>query len=139
MLDQSRETEPPTARKMEKPEPPEGLARCTRCGQMYEQADPQQCCFHPGQYTDQGVPSKYAAFSWQWSCCKSGDECARGCRTEKGHILCKATAERLETFPTVEVGLRRRVAGSAETKADGGGAAQGRAAARRVALPLRRR
>lgn len=75
-----------------------GIARCKRCGIMYEQSEVlQQCAFHPGEYGNHNGNSMHRS----WSCCKSTEEFIRGCTTAGVHERCQETAAALASFPQV--------------------------------------
>ena len=95
------------AKEMKAIEPTYGLARCTRCGIMYDQSEAeQQCRYHPGEFTNRRMVGPAMG---QWTCCGEYQERAVGCKTSAAHVRCVKTAESLDTFPQVEkVGLRQR-------------------------------
>ena len=89
------------------PSRPVGLARCTRCGAMYELSQgPQQCKHHPGMFGNHNGN----LMTRTWSCCGLADDRAEGCRVCTGHTICEATAAALAQFPLEKdsEGLRRR-------------------------------
>ena len=76
-----------------------GVARCSRCGLMYEQSDAfKQCNFHPGTYGNHAGNT----LNQTWSCCKSAHEFIRGCTTDTVHTRCQETADALASFPQVD-------------------------------------
>jgi len=95
------------AQEMKAIEPTYGLARCTRCGIMYDQSEAeQQCRYHPGDFTNRRM---VGPAMMQWTCCGEYQERAVGCKRSAAHVRCVKTAESLEAFPQVEkVGLRHR-------------------------------
>jgi LysM repeat protein len=86
-----------------------GLARCARCGVMYEQSDlGLRCYYHSGEYHNHDGNR----ICRTWSCCNTADEAARGCCIDvDGHVRCEQTAKALSNFPQDETavnGLRHR-------------------------------
>ena len=95
-------------------EQPFGLARCVRCGVMYEQSEESSCYYHPGHYlSPNGLRPPAILF---WSCCSNHEERSKGCARGASHVRCDATARALSNFPQEEtmVGLRRRAAAAAQ-------------------------
>lgn len=97
-----------------------GLARCTRCGVLYEQSDEHvRCVYHPGEFmvSNSTLGSFQPQFHRTWSCCKREGEAAAGCVIDNVHMRCERTAEALSKFPQdpkAVSGLRRRTPSSAE-------------------------
>ena len=83
----------------------DGLARCKRCGVMWEQSEPARCHYHPGTFANHN-----GNFIRVWSCCRESNERAKGCTSGDAHVLCEVTAASLEAFPQ---GLRRRCVAAA--------------------------
>lgn len=86
------------------------LARCVRCGEMYDEMQPQQTCsYHPGKFQGDDLCRVGAARGW--SCCNEMQERGSGCQRATSHLRCEKTTAALDTFGKAG-GLRQRKGGT---------------------------
>lgn len=94
--------------KSQQPQPQQpqaqGIMRCKRCHSYYDavrKEDKKECRFHTGEYKTYRSTNVLGGFGYTWSCCKSPEREAAGCKSGT-HVECEVTSAALRQLSNLK-------------------------------------